>query len=121
MLPGKTSKTFNERVYKIVRLVPPGKVISYGRVAELIEVPNGARAVGWAMAALPDQSDVPWHRVVNAQREISQRYDPESAIRQRERLEAEGIVFDDKGRIPKSAVWSPSIWEIRDRIGGSSG
>jgi methylated-DNA-protein-cysteine methyltransferase-like protein len=117
MLPGKTSKTFNEKVYKIVRLIPAGKVLSYGRVAELIEVPNGARAVGWALAALSDDGDVPWHRVINAQREISMRYDPEGGERQRRKLEAEGIVFDEKGRVPKSAAWEPSIWEIRDRLG----
>src|SRR6185369_17636899 len=104
MLPMQTSKTFNERVYKLVRLIPPGKVLSYGRVAELIEVPNGARAVGWALAALTNGTDVPWHRVINSQREISQRSDEATAQRQRERLEAEGIVFDAKGRVPKTAV-----------------
>jgi methylated-DNA-protein-cysteine methyltransferase-like protein len=116
----QTSKTFNERVYKIVRLIPEGKVLSYGRVAELIEVPNGARAVGWALAALTSNSDVPWHRVINSQRECSQRNDPSAAQRQRERLEAEGIVFDDNGRVPKSAVWTPSIWEIRDKMGAGN-
>ena len=73
---------FNERVYALVRLIPPGKVISYGRVAALLEVPHGARAVGWALAALRDGTDVPWHRVVNAQRRISPHCESDDGHRQ---------------------------------------
>ena len=107
---------FNERIYALVRLIPPGKVISYGRVAALLENPRGARAVGWALAALPDGTDVPWHRVVNSQRHVSPRYPGDDGHRQRERLEAEGIAFDPDGKIPLAVFWDPPVWEIRDSL-----
>lgn len=63
-------------------------------------VPNGARAVGYALSALDDSSPVPWHRVVNAAGEISQRSTGRSMENiQRIRLEREGVVFDANGRI----------------------
>ena len=57
----------NARVWAVVCAIPPGRVASYKQVAALahIEGPSGARQVGYALAALPDGSDVPWHRVVN--------------------------------------------------------
>jgi len=55
----------------------------------------GARTVGWALRALPAGSDVPWHRVVNAKGGISLH----DGARQRQLLEAEGVEFDDTGKI----------------------
>jgi methylated-DNA-protein-cysteine methyltransferase-like protein len=105
---------FNPRVYALVRLIPPGKVLSYGQVAALLNVPQGARAVGWAMHSCPN--DVPWQRVVNAQGKISPRGNKMAEIRQRELLEAEGIAFDDKSVIAKSYFWKPSPFEILDKL-----
>ncbi len=107
---------FNEQVYALVRLIPHGKVISYGRVAALLDNPRGARAVGWALAALPDGTDVPWHRVVNSQRRVSPRYPGDDGHRQQAQLQAEGIAFDENGQIPKSLFWDPPVWEIRDSL-----
>jgi methylated-DNA-protein-cysteine methyltransferase-like protein len=84
-----------ERVYAVVRRIPRGKVATYGQTARLLDWPHGARTVGWALRALPPGSDVPWHRVVNAQGRIS----IDDAARQRRLLEAEGIIFDKEGRI----------------------
>ena len=115
MTPRYTSphdtRQYNAQVWEIVRHVPPGRVVTYGQVAAMIPPPEGmdaksyqafgARWVGGAMAACPD--DVPWQRVVNAQGKISLR--PNS--RQRELLEAEGIEFDDRDRIDlKRFRWS---------------
>jgi methylated-DNA-protein-cysteine methyltransferase-like protein len=88
------------RIYAAVRRIPRGRVTSYGAVAISAGLPGHARQVGYALAALEDGTDVPWHRVVNARREIS----PRSGDRtieglQRALLEAEGVVFDAKGRI----------------------
>ena len=83
------------RVYDIVRQVPRGKVTTYGDVAQLVGQGCDARVVGYAMAACP--AEVPWQRVINAQGKISLQGDP--AAKQRMRLEAEGIVFDQRGRI----------------------
>ncbi len=88
-----------ETFYEVVRRVPPGRVATYGQVAALAGLPGRARQVGYALAALPDDSDMPWHRVVNAQGRISRRPgSPVSERIQRAALEAEGVVFDD-GRI----------------------
>lgn len=94
------SDGFHERVYAVVRRVPAGSVTTYGDVATLLGSPRVARHVGWALAALMDgDSDVPWHRVVNAQGRISHRGDIERPSEQYERLRAEGIEFDENGRI----------------------
>ncbi len=84
------------RIYDVVRQVPRGKVTTYGDVAALVGQGCDARIVGYAMAVCPD--DVPWQRVINAQGKISVR-PGEGAQKQRMRLEAEGVVFDQRGRI----------------------
>ncbi|NDJ79367.1 MAG: cysteine methyltransferase [Chloroflexi bacterium] len=112
----KTS--FNELVYALVRHIPPGKVLNYGRVAQLLGVERGARAVGWALSGLKnsDARDVPWHRVVNAQGRISIKGSPESAVEQRARLEAEGIEFDDRGYLDLNRyLWTPD-WPTVEQI-----
>ncbi len=99
-------ESFDAQVWAVVRLIPAGRVGTYGQIAAMIPPPpgvslaaylaHGARWVGGAMARCPQ--DVPWHRVINAQGKISQRKSG-SHQRQRERLLAEGIDFDDRGRI----------------------
>lgn len=84
-----------ERIYQVTRQVPPGKVATYGQVAEIMGPPCSARTVGWALAALRDHPvdpPVPWQRVVNAKGTVS-------TAKQRKLLEKEGIVFDGQGRI----------------------
>lgn len=95
---------FNQQVWQLVRQIPVGKVASYGQIASMLPPPGGmdaksylafgARWVGGAMAGCPE--NVPWQRVVNAQGKISLRPGGEM---QRELLEAEGVVFDDRDRI----------------------
>ena len=97
---------FNAQVWSIVRRIPPGKVSTYGKIALLLTPQPGvtlhdletvgARWVGGAMAACPD--DVPWQRVVNSQGKISLS-NPVARQRQRALLEAEGIEFDPQERI----------------------
>jgi methylated-DNA-protein-cysteine methyltransferase-like protein len=83
-------------VYRFVRRVPRGQVVTYGQVATLVGAPRAARAVGGAMRACPD--DVPWHRVVNAQGRISRRRREAGMLTQRIRLEQEGIPLR-RGRV----------------------
>jgi methylated-DNA-protein-cysteine methyltransferase-like protein len=91
---------WHERVYEVVARVPPGFVTTYGDVATVLGSPRVARQVGWALAALPfDRDDVPWHRVINAQGAISHRGDLVRGSEQQRRLEAEGIEFDEAGRV----------------------
>ena len=86
------------QIYGMVRLIPAGRVASYGQIATLVDCCT-ARMVGYAMAALSFDSDVPWHRVINSKGEISPRSAGDGEFIQRALLEDEGIVFDDQGRI----------------------
>jgi methylated-DNA-protein-cysteine methyltransferase related protein len=86
-------------VWSIVARIPRGRVATYGQIAALAGLPGAARQVGYALAALPDDSTVPWQRVVNARGEVSERRDFDGAPRQRARLEEEGVRFGADGRI----------------------
>jgi methylated-DNA-protein-cysteine methyltransferase related protein len=89
-----------DQFYDVVRRIPSGRVATYGGVALEAGLPGRARQVGYAMAALPDDHDVPWHRVINARGEVSARRGGTAFERiQRSMLEAEGVVFDGHGRI----------------------
>ena len=79
-------------IYRWVRRVPEGKVATYGQIAGLVGK-RSPRQVGYAMAALPDGSGIPWHRIVNSQGRISLRTGTEGHLLQRILLEAEGVVF----------------------------
>lgn len=95
------------RIYAVVRCIPRGKVGTYGQVAAFAGLPGHARQVGYALHALPEDHDVPWHRVINAEGRISKRSDPTSEDRQRAMLEAEGVVFDGQERVDLSRFgWS---------------
>ncbi len=87
-----------ERIYRVVRKIPRGKVATYGQVARIVDRCT-ARMVGYAMAALHGRTDVPWQRVINAKGEISTRSRGDGALRQRKLLEKEGIRFDPRGRV----------------------
>lgn len=89
----------HERIYAAVRAIPRGKVATYGQVADLAGLPGQARLVGYALHALPDGSDVPWQRVLNARGEVSPRVIPGADGHQRAVLEREGVAFDAKGRV----------------------
>ena len=98
---------FYRLVYRVVRRVPRGKVVTYGQVAAILGQPRGARAVGVALAALraPLIDLVPWQRVISATGRCSHR-DGFWAEIQRELLEAEGVRFDRRGKVDlKRARW----------------
>ena len=88
-----------ERIYAAVARIPHGKIATYGQIATLAGLRGHARQVGYALHALPDESPIPWYRVVNARGEISRRSRTGADREQRQRLEAEGVVFDSRDRI----------------------
>jgi methylated-DNA-protein-cysteine methyltransferase related protein len=106
-IPPGVRDTFYQTVWKIVRMIPSGKVATYGQIAGFIPTPEGvlpddylanrARWTGLAMASSPN--GVPWQRVINAQGKISAR---EGAKEQKKLLEEEGIIFDARERIDLS-------------------
>lgn len=103
----RVSETY-ARIYAVVKRVPRGRVATYGQIAALAGSPGAARQVGYALHATPEGMRIPWQRVVNAQGTISRRADPDDEDRQRRMLEAEGIRFDPRGRIPLDRFgWKP--------------
>jgi methylated-DNA-protein-cysteine methyltransferase-like protein len=92
---------FFERVYRVVRQIPRGKVASYGQIAALLGHPQAARTVGWALNALRggEIDDVPWQRVINSEGRISISRVDLGADLQRALLEQEGVVFNENGRV----------------------
>jgi methylated-DNA-protein-cysteine methyltransferase related protein len=85
--------TFYESVYKLVRDIPRGRVMTYGQIAVILGHPRAARAVGYALRA-STHSDVPWQRVINRRGQISARSEVGRPLEQRVRLEEEGVVFN---------------------------
>jgi len=96
-----------EKIYRLVRRIPKGKVMTYGQIATLLESRLSPRAVGWAMHGCPE--GVPWHRVVNASGGCSTDRIPDIPEGlQRAMLEAEGVEFRDNGTLDlKRHRWNP--------------
>jgi methylated-DNA-protein-cysteine methyltransferase-like protein len=93
-----TCESMYQRIYRIVRMIPPGRVASYGQISK-IAGRCSARNVGYAMSSVPADTDVPWHRVVNSRGMISVRSHGGECSAQRQLLEREGVVFGPSGRI----------------------
>ena len=90
-----------EQIYTIVDQIPAGRVTTYGRIAKMTEGAT-ARMVGSAMRHLPEGHQLPWHRVIAASLKLA---DHGGAAHQHEKLRAEGVAFDAKGRVPSHLVW----------------
>ena len=97
-----------ELIWSTVRRIPRGRVATYGQIAELAGLEGHARQVGYALHNLPERSDIPWHRVINAKGEVSPRTGGDSHELQRMLLEAEGVEFDLRGRLDLASYrWRP--------------
>ena len=89
--------------------IPAGKVATYGQIAGLAGFPDHAREVGYALAGLPEESALPWQRVINARGEVSPRREPGRDAYQRHLLEEEGVTFGRTGRIDLERFgWDPA-------------
>ena len=94
------TKSFNTftQIFAIVREIPYGRVATYGQIAEMVPI-SSARIVGFALASLNEsQWDVPWHRVINRNGEISPR-SLDQMLAQKELLASEGVKWNKNGRI----------------------
>ncbi len=93
----KSKSNSLDRIYAVVARIPKGRVATYGQVAEVAGLPRRARLVGRALRELDADSDVPWHRVVNAKGTISLRGDLlDHEGLQEELLRREGVDFDGR-------------------------
>jgi len=105
-------ENIHERIWSVVRKIPRGRVATYGQIAELAGLEGHARQAGYALHNLPERSDVPWHRVINARGEISPRSGGDSHELQRMLLESEGVAFDESGRVDLTRFqWSRQVVE----------
>ena len=96
------------RIYRVVGRIPCGRVATYGVIARLSGRPGAARTVGWALSALPHDSDVPWWRVINATGRISLSQRRHGAVLQRALLLREGVEFSSGGIVSLDAFGWPA-------------
>lgn len=104
----KLPPDFGDRVKAVVAQIPEGKLATYGQVALLAGFAGRPRQVGMVLKGLPEGTDLPWHRVVNAQGYIPSRGRWWGAEEQARRLKAEGIPVDRLGQLDlKAHRWNP--------------
>ena len=106
-------RNYRERVYKIVRRIPRGRVMTYGQLAEILGEGYTPRTVGFVMHGSNDKT--PWHRVINAQGACSTGRVVLPHDKQQRMLEAEGIEFNERGRCDlETYIWIPR--EQKDKL-----
>ena len=100
---------FFTQVYKVVKLIPPGRVTSYGAIARYLGTAGSARMVGWAMNASHTQAEfVPAHRVVNRNGLLTGKLHFDSPNAMQELLEAEGLIVEDDRILNfRERFWDP--------------
>lgn len=102
------NKDIFEKVFEIARLIPIGKVTTYGHIARVIGIKMSARMVGWALNSLAfRQTDVPAHRVVNRRGELTGRKYFPSPCYMKELLISEGVTFVGDAVDLKKHLWIP--------------
>ena len=102
-------KNFFAEVYEVVKLIPEGRVTSYGAIAQYLGTKGGARMVGWAMNAAHTEKDVPAHRVVNRNGQLTGKHFFETPETMRSLLEAEGLkIMNDEIQDFQKHFWNPN-------------
>ncbi|ANP64143.1 Methylated-DNA--protein-cysteine methyltransferase [Vibrio alginolyticus] len=97
---------FLAQIFAVIHQIPKGKVSTYGEIAKMAGYPGYARHVGKALGNLPEDSKLPWFRVVNSQGKISLK--GRDLERQKKKLEAEGIEVSEVGKTSlKKYKWQP--------------
>jgi methylated-DNA-protein-cysteine methyltransferase-like protein len=105
-MSSNTDHDYRERVFRIVRSIPRGRVMTYGQIAEILGEGYTARTVGFVMHSSNDKT--PWHRVINAQGACSTRGIVLPHDKQQRMLEAEGISFNERNRCElQKYLWIP--------------
>ena len=108
----KPDKDYRARVYRIVRSIPSGRVMTYGQLAEILGEGYTARTIGFVMHGSDDET--PWHRVINAQGGCSTGRIAIPHDKQQRMLEAEGVNFNERGRCDlRNYLWIPE--ETKDK------
>ena len=104
------NKDFFQKVFEVVKLIPEGRVTSYGLIANYLGSKKSSRMVGWAMNASHKLLDVPAHRVVNRNGLLTGKMHFVPPSKMQELLEKEGIiVIEDQIQNFKDLVWDPMV------------
>lgn len=104
------NKDFFDLVYQVCKEIPKGRVTSYGAIAKYLGAVRGARMVGWAMNNAHSMPEIPAHRVVNRNGQLTGKMHFSSPTEMEERLSAEGIKIKNDTIINfKEVYWDPSI------------
>jgi methylated-DNA-protein-cysteine methyltransferase related protein len=107
-------KNYRERVYRIVRSIPRGRVMTYGQLAEILGEGYTPRTVGFVMHGSDDKT--PWHRVINAQGGCSTGRIALPSDKQQRMLVAEGVEFNERGRCDlQRYLWIPRERRARSK------
>ena len=97
------SKATYQQIWQTVLSIPPGKVASYGQIADL--------AVGKVLGYAPAELQVPWYRVLRSDRQLAFAEGSATAEEQRQRLLAEGVLVKNN-RVSKEDIWQPDLSEL---------
>jgi len=89
------NENFFEKVYQVARLIPEGRVTSYGAIAKYLGAARSARMVGWAMNASHNMDDIPAHRVVNKAGLLTGKHHFDGTHLMQQLLESEGVIIKD--------------------------
>lgn len=107
---------FNDKVFEVVRQIPPGYVCTYGDVARAIGQPRKALFVGYAMKSSLEPGALPCHRVVYKDGHICAYGDDGAPTAQRIMLEREGVPFLDDEHVDLSRChWTPATTDVEGR------
>ena len=98
------------KIFKTVECVPPGKVASYGQIADLAGLPGRARLVGKALGGA--EQNVPWFRILRSNGQIAFPPGSEQAERQKGLLQEEGVVVTNNRVRLKDFQWQPDLAEL---------
>lgn len=100
---------FFKKVYNIVKKIPPGKVTTYGHIAQKIGLKSSARMVGWALNSFAGNLKLPCHRVVNRNGELTGKLHFPTPTYMKEMLISEGVEFIGEKVNLKKHLWIPSF------------
>ena len=100
---------FEKKVLEIVRNIPFGKVTTYGAIAQVCGLKSSARMVGWVLSSNANQTELPFHRVVNRNGELTGKYHFLTPDLMKELLLSEGIEFENEKVVMSKHFWTPYI------------
>jgi methylated-DNA-protein-cysteine methyltransferase-like protein len=112
-MAGKKTTGFTQRVIRIIKSIPFGKVATYGQIAHLAGNPRAARQVSWILASSSRKENLPWHRVINSQGMISLK--PSAGYEEQKMLLLEeGVKFDKENKIDlKRFLWQAPFQPVK--------